>query len=281
MHRRGAIDPGPDEAGGGILAGEHGGQGAAQAGAGQRTFPDHHDDLAPAAAVLRQAHVPALGLAVRGPDVATDIAAVDLDVPPGAAEPQVLDLRSHRFADLVGEHEGGLVLDIKITRQRERRLALDLVAEDHDRRQVVADLQLVEGEQGARRRAEVAPAGRAAEPRRPIGPRTGPARRTAAPRADRRPLGLRPADRAEHRPGIILLHPQDLLQADGPGGGGQEKVLRHRRSPGSAILRVYSDRAAAEAYCSLYVLICQRLIQTRQGCLKLPIIRSDLVAAAT
>src|SRR4051812_23940376 len=32
MNRRGAIDPGPDEAGGGILAGEHGGQGAAQAG---------------------------------------------------------------------------------------------------------------------------------------------------------------------------------------------------------------------------------------------------------
>ena len=72
-------------------------------------------------------------------------------VPSGAAEPQVLDLRSHRFADLVGEHEGGLVLDIKITRQRERRLTFYLVAEDHDRRQVVADLQLVEGEQGARR----------------------------------------------------------------------------------------------------------------------------------
>jgi hypothetical protein len=58
-------------------------------------------------------------------------------------------------------------------------------------------------------------------------------------------------------------------------------VLRHGGSPGSAIPRVYSDRAAAEAYCSLYVLICQRLIQMRQGCLRLPIIRSDLVASAT
>ena len=190
-------------------------------------------------------------------------------MPPVAAKPQVLDLRRHRFADLVGEHEGGFVLDIKITRQREHRLAFDLVAEDHDRRQVVADLQLVEGEQGARRRAEVTPAGRAAEPRRPIGPWTGPAGRTAAMRADRRSLGLRPADRAEQRPGLILLHPQDLLQADGPRGGGQEKVLRHGRSPGSAIPRVYSDRAAAEAYCSLYVLICRRLIQTRQGYLNL------------
>src|SRR4051812_15145888 len=231
MHRRGAIDLGLDEAGRRVLAGKHGGQGAAQAGAGQRAFPDHHDDLAPAAPVLRQTPVLAIGLSVRGPDVAADVTAVDLDVSPGAAEPKAFNLGRHRFADLVGEHEGCLILDIKIARQSERRLALDLVAEDHDRRQVVADLQLVEGEQGARGRAEVAPAGRAAEPWRPIGPWAGPARRTTAVRADRRPLGLRPADRTEHRPGLILLHPQDLLQADGPCGGSQEKMLRYGRSP--------------------------------------------------
>src|SRR4051794_28239372 len=194
-------------------------------------------------------------------DVATDVTAVDLDIPPDAAEPQAFNLGRHRFADLVGQHERGFVLNIEVARQRERRLALDLVAEDHDRRQVVADLQLVEGEQGAGRRAEVAPAGRAAEPRRSIGPRAGPARRATAVRADRRPLGLRPADRTEHRPGLRLFHPQDLLQADGPRRGGQEKVLRHGQSPGSAIPRVYSDRAAAKALCSLYVLICQRLIR--------------------
>src|SRR5687768_9262004 len=67
---------------------------------------------------------------------------------------------------------------------------------------IVADLQLVEGEQGTRRRAEVAPAGRAAEPRRPIGPRAGPASRAATVRAHRRPLALRPADHAEQRPGL-------------------------------------------------------------------------------
>jgi hypothetical protein len=157
--------------------------------------------------------------------VAADVAAVDLDVPAGAAEPQLLDLRGHRFADLVGQHEGGLVLDVEIARQRQGRLALDLVTEDHDRRQVVADLQLVKGEQGARGRAEVAPAGRAAEARRSIGSWAGPARRAAALWAHRRPIGLRPADRAEQRPGLRLLHPQDLLQADGPRRSGQEKVL--------------------------------------------------------
>src|SRR3954447_17787470 len=87
MNRRGAIDPGPDEAGSSILAGEHGGQGAAQAGAGQRAFPDHHDHLAPAAPVLRQAQVLALSLPVLGPDVSANVTPVDLDMPPGAAEP--------------------------------------------------------------------------------------------------------------------------------------------------------------------------------------------------
>ena len=187
MHGRGAIDPGLDEAGGSILAGEHGRQGAAQAGAGQRALPDHHDDLALGAPVLRQTPVPAVRLAVRGPDVAADVTAVDLDMPPGAAEVPALEFPGHRLAELVGQDEGGLVLDVEVARQRQRRLALDLVADDHDRRQIVADLQLVEGEQGARRRAEVAPAGRAAEPRRPVGPRAGPARRTAAMRAHRRP----------------------------------------------------------------------------------------------
>src|SRR3954447_20937247 len=194
MNRRGAIDPGLDEAGGGILAGKHGGQGAAQAGAGQSALPDHHDDLALAAPVLRQTPIPAVLLPVLGPDVAADVTAVDLDMSPGAAEPQVLDLRGHRFADLVSEHEGGLVLDVEVTRQRERRLALDLVAEDYDRRQVIADLQLVKGEQGARRRAEVAPAGRAAEARRSVGSRAGPAGRAAAMQAHWSPIGLRPAD---------------------------------------------------------------------------------------
>jgi hypothetical protein len=123
--------------------------------------------------------------------VSADVTAVDLDVPPGAAQPQVLDFRGHRLADLVRQDEGGLVLDVEITRQRQGRLALDLVAEDHDRRQIVADLQLVKGEQGARRWAEVAPTGRAAEPRRSVGSRAGPAGRAAAPRAHRRPSGQR------------------------------------------------------------------------------------------
>ena len=249
MHRRGAIDPGPDEAGRRILAVKHGGQGAAQAGAGQRAFPDHHDDLA-RPPVLRQTPVLTVGLPVLGPNVAANVTAVDLDVPPGTAQPKVLDLRGHRFPDLVGQDKGRLVLDVEITRQRQGRLALDLVAEDHDRRQIVADLQLVEGEQGARRRAEVAPAGRAAEPRRPIGPRAGPAGRAATVRAHRRPIALRPADHAEQRPGLRLLHPQDLLQADRPRGSGQEKVLRHGRSLGPVISQVYSDRTAMEAVCS-------------------------------
>ena len=80
--------------------------------------------------------------------MSANVTAVDLDMPPGAAQPQLLDLRGHRFPDLVRQDKGGLVLDVEIARQRERRLALDLVAEDHDGRQIITDLQLVKGEQG-------------------------------------------------------------------------------------------------------------------------------------
>ncbi len=56
--------------------------------------------------------------------MSADVTAVDLDVPPGAAQPQVLDFRGHRLADLVGQHESGFVLDVEIA----RRAALPLTS---------------------------------------------------------------------------------------------------------------------------------------------------------
>jgi hypothetical protein len=56
--------------------------------------------------------------------VAADVTAVDLDVPPGAAQPQAFDLRGHCFADFVGQHKGRLVLDVEIA----RRAALPLTS---------------------------------------------------------------------------------------------------------------------------------------------------------
>jgi hypothetical protein len=47
--------------------------------------------------------------------VTADITAVDLDMPPDTPEPQALDLRGHCLADLVGQHDGGLVLDVEIS----------------------------------------------------------------------------------------------------------------------------------------------------------------------
>src|SRR5437588_305656 len=84
--------------------------------AAQRAFPDHHDHLAPGAAVLRQPPVLAVRLAVLRTDVAAEIGPVYLDRPVSAAELQPPELQPHGLADLVRQDEGSLVLDIQVAR---------------------------------------------------------------------------------------------------------------------------------------------------------------------
>ena len=73
---------------------------------------------------MEEAEAWAMFCSIRGPDVAANVTAVDLDMPPDTPEQQALDLRGHRLADLVGQHEGGLVLDVEIA----RRAALPLTS---------------------------------------------------------------------------------------------------------------------------------------------------------
>ena len=47
------------------------------------------------------------------------------------------------------QHEGALVGHVQIAGERQRRLALDLIAEDRDGREIAAQRQLVAGEQRA------------------------------------------------------------------------------------------------------------------------------------
>ena len=56
-------------------------------------------------------------------------------------------------------------MHVEVTREREHALAFDLVDEDRDGKQVVADRQLVIGEDGPRRDAELMVAGLALEQR--------------------------------------------------------------------------------------------------------------------
>jgi hypothetical protein len=75
------------------------------------------------------------------------MAAVDLDDTAGATKHSTFHFRRHRFTDLMGQNESGLVLDVQVSGQCQRALAFDVVEEHHDRGKIGADRQLAEGEQ--------------------------------------------------------------------------------------------------------------------------------------
>ena len=201
------------------------GDGPAQGGAVQSPFPDDDDALPLAGLVFGKAAVEAVLLAVLRPDVAAEIGAVHFDGPAGAADLDALGLRRHRLTDLVGQHERGLVLDVQVARQRERALALDLVEEDDDGREIDAQRQLVEGKQRAAGRAEVPAARRAAPAGRTVRPAAVVAGAAAAVRANRATVAAGPADRREHRFRFPVRHPQHRRQRQRARGGGEEEVL--------------------------------------------------------
>src|SRR5271157_594759 len=175
VDRRGAVEAGLDEAHCGVFACDNRGERPSWYGAICWAFTNHHHALALIAAVLSQAQILAVSLTVLRPDVTAEIGAIDLSVAASAADAHAFHLRSHRLADLVCQHEGCLVLDAKIARQRQGALAFDFVAEDGDGSEIVADRQLVVGEQGAAGWREVLTAGFAAEPGRSAGPAAFPA----------------------------------------------------------------------------------------------------------
>ena len=115
---------------------------------------------------MTKAAVAAVLFEVRGLDVAAEIAAIDFRNLAFAADHAVLELARHRLAELVQEHEGALVGQAQIAGDRQRGLALDLVAEDRDGREIHAQRQLVRGEQRARGQREVLGASPAAEAER-------------------------------------------------------------------------------------------------------------------
>ena len=104
---------------------------------------DHDHDLALAGLVSAQAAVNAVLLQVGGLHVAAEVGAIDFGLGAVVADLAALHFLGHGFAQLVREHEGRLVGQAEIAAQRQHRLALDLVAEDRDGREIAAQRQLV------------------------------------------------------------------------------------------------------------------------------------------
>lgn len=119
-------------------------------------LPERDDHPTPAATVPEQAAIDAVLACIRWADMAAEGSTVHLDM---AGEPNILRLRSHHLAKFVHQHEGSLVLDVKITRELNCREPLRGIYKQANRAQQVNEGELARGEGRARCHAELMVAG--------------------------------------------------------------------------------------------------------------------------
>ena len=182
-----------------------------------------HDRLALAGLLHREAAVLAVLPSILLLHGAADISAVDFD---HAAQVALHLLGADRFPDLVSQDESGFVLDVQVPAELEGGDALDGRNEYRDRCEVIPDRQLAGGEDGPGRDAKLVVATLALpDPTCGIGV-DGAA---AAAGAERFAFIVREPDRDEGCVRLVVGHAEDRLEAQRPGGGGEEEVLRHLR----------------------------------------------------
>ncbi len=154
------------------------------------------------------------------PDMATEIGAIDLGHPSFAADPQPPHASCHSLAQLMRQHEPGLVMNVQITGERQHALALHFNAEHRDGEQVTPQPQLVPGEQRSGRERKVVAARFAAPARLTPRSTTGVTGRAATVRTDRLAVGLRLTQPKEDVLHPEVRHPHHLGEAERTCGGG-------------------------------------------------------------
>ncbi len=157
----------------------------------------------------------------------TEPGTIDLGHLSLATDAQRLRAGRHGLAQLVRQHERGLVLHIQLAAEREHALAFHLVAEDDDRQHVGPQRQLAPGEQGAGGDREITPARLAAPARLALGSATVVDDHAAAVGTDRLAVGGGPAQPQEHVLDPAIGHPHDLGSAERARRRRKQKVLRH------------------------------------------------------
>ena len=98
-------------------------------------LPDNHA-LTFAILIAGQPAVTTVLSTVRGFDVAAEIRSIHLNDFSYNAELISFHLRSHRYAELVGQDPRRLLLNARVAAEREGRLTLNLVAENDDCREI-------------------------------------------------------------------------------------------------------------------------------------------------
>jgi len=237
-------DAGLDEAECRALGTEHGRDGMAVA------LADDDDGLALAGLIGGEAAVAAALGVIRGLAVAAEIGSVDFGLFALSADHAALQLLRHGLAELVSQDESALVRHPEIAGERQGSLALHLVAEDRDGREIGAQRQLVRGEQGARGDAEILAAGAAAEAHGTVRAAALIGVETPAFGAHRSAIGLGPTDGAERGLGFHVRHAEHLNEAQGLGLTGEEEVLGHWRYLSFPIANEYGsfDRPSSTIY---------------------------------
>jgi hypothetical protein len=127
----------------------------------------------------------------------------------------------------VQEDEGALVRNAKVAGERQRGLALYLVAEDRDGGEIAAERQFVAGEQRAAGDAEIRLAAPAAKAGSALEAAAIVSVKAAAVRANRRAIGFGPADLPKPGFRFLILHRENGRQRERLGRPGKEEMLCH------------------------------------------------------
>jgi hypothetical protein len=127
----------------------------------------------------------------------------------------------------VQQHERTFVGHIYIAGDRQRGLALHLIAKNSDGGEIAAQRKLVGGKQCPGRNGKILDASPATETGRTLQAAAIVSIYTATVRANRLTVCLCPADATEGHLGFRAFHLKDAGEGKGLGSAGQEKMLGH------------------------------------------------------
>lgn len=221
MNRAALGDTGADERSGSAFRMEHCRDRVTAA------LADDHNNLALAGLIAKQATVAAVFLHVGGLGIAAEIAAIDFNRLSFTADNAALHFLCHGFAQLVQQDECRLVRRAQVAAEGERALALHLVAEHGNGRQIAAQGQLVRTEQRAAGDRKILFATLAAKAERAIRAAALVSLNLTAGRADRSAIGFRPTNVPEGGFGFRISHAEDLSEAQGLCRFAEKEVLSH------------------------------------------------------
>ena len=190
-------------------------------GAAHNLAGDHHD-LALAGAFLGKPAIDPLGFLVLRLLVAAGVHAIDVNLARQLAA--TLNLGTQRFAELVGEDEGRLVLAIEVAAQLERGMPFGSVGEDRDGEKVIPNSPLAVGEDRPRRHGKLIPAPGAFPE---LASREGVNLEATTLRAVWLAVVIGPTDRGEPGMRFLVRHARNGAQRERPCGCGKKEVLRH------------------------------------------------------